>query len=269
MPNEKRETAEKRMVALPFTALLRRILPLVLLLPGSALAAGFTCTPSATQSTAPPITDQLAELEEVVVRPGGFTSRTRDLGAWLKRLEGQFSYEGYVDLCGNGKAADQRPVTGEADCVSLYNGTSEARRSLYCVVNVHWPLVRADNGAHVMGGESHLSPAVVTYGVVPDLPGIQFMQIDSKGIATHVLGKLTGDTLIATESCGLPGSCRKVTRITARPESQEIAMLIDVEIESRRVLRHVFLLHRVSNIQMRKTPYDPLTRDDLLLVGER
>src|SRR5690606_34837667 len=116
---------------------------------------------------------------------------------------------------------------------------------------------------------SHLSPAITIYGVASDLPGIQSMQIDSKGIATHARGKLTGDTLTTTGSCGLTGSCKKVTRITARPDSQEIAMLIDVEIDARRVLRHAFLLHRVSNVQMRKTPNGLLTRDDLLLVGER
>lgn len=110
---------------------------------------------------------------------------------------------------------------------------------------------------------------MITYGVKPDLPGIQFMQLDSKGIATHGSGKLTGDTLVASEPCGPRDTCRKVTRITARPESDEITMIVDIQIDSRREIRHSFLLHRLSNRQMRKTPNDLLTRDDLLLVGER
>lgn len=254
----------------PSTALFRRwLLWLVLALPSPLLAAELSCTQSPV-GTPPPLADnRLALLDEVVVTPRKLTSRTRDLGTWLKRLEGQYSYDGYVDLCGNGNAADRQPVTGQADCVSLYNGNDEARRSLYCVIDVRWPQVRGTDGAPVMGGESPLSPAVVIYRVAPDLPGIQLLQMDSKGIATHARGQLTGDTLTATESCGYPDLCRKVTRITAAADSQDISMLIDVEIDSRRALRHAFLLHRESNIQMRRGQHGALTRDDLLIVGER
>lgn len=37
-------------------------------------------------------------------------------------------------------------------------------------------------------------------------------------------------------------------------------MLIDFEVDSRRVMRQVFRLHRETNIQLRRTPYDALTR---------
>jgi hypothetical protein len=251
------------------TAFRKWMLALVLILPGPALAADLACAQPNTLKTPAPAKGSLPELEVLVVTPGKPTSRTGDLGAWLKRLEGQFRYEGYVDLCGNGNATDQRPVSGKADCVSLYNGSDESRRSLYCVIDVRWPPVLDRNGAPVMGGESHLSPAVITYGVVPDLPGIQFMQMDSKGMATHARGSLTGDTLTTTGSCGVPGSCRKVTRITAQSDSQDVAMLIDFEVDSHRVLRHAFLLHRTSNIQMSRTRHDALARDELLQVGER
>lgn len=249
------------------TALRRLILTLALMLCGHALAAGFTCPPSAARDSRPAAKTDLAELDEVVVTPDKVTSRTADLSAWLRRLEGQYSYEGYVDLCGNGTAAEQRPVTGKADCVALL---TDSLVSVYCAVNVRWPTVHGENGAPVLGGESHLSPAVIVYGVVPDMPGIQFMQIDNKGIATHARGTLVGNTLTTTESCGLPGHCRKFTRITANPDSTDVAILVDVAVDSRRVLRHAFLLHRVSNMKLSLGGRsNDGSKAELGLVGER
>ena len=129
------------------------------------------------------------ELDEVFVTPRKSVRRTRDLNAWLKRLEGQYRYEGYVDLCGQGHAADRRPVTGEADCVSLYETFVRSNVGLYCALNVRWPQVQGEN-------------------------------------------------------------------------------VVDVEIESRRVLRHAFLLHRVSNVQLTRTPNGARMRAELLSVGE-
>lgn len=253
--------------ALHITVFTRWLLLLTLLLPGPAIAAGFTCSRQVESALASG--SRFDELEEVVINGSKPTSRTKDLGAWLRLLEGQYSYEGYVDLCGNGNAAEQRPVTGKADCVSLYETSTEPLLSLYCVVDVRWPQAQGENSTPVMGSEPSRSPAMVIYGVVPDLPGIQFMQIDNQGIATHAHGKLTGDTLTATESCELPGFCRKVTRITAIP-GKDIAMLVDFEIDSRRVLRHAFLLHRVSNIQLSRGPHNVMAvGGELASVGER
>lgn len=235
------------------------------LLSGPALAAGFTCAQPDALDAPPPAKNQIPELDEVIVTPGKSVRRTRDLGAWLKRLEGQYTYEGHVDLCGNGNAADQRPVTGKADCASLYDGHKVARTlSLYCMIDVRWPQVRDEDGMPVPGSEAGLSPALMVFGVVPDLPGIQFMQIDNKGMATHAQGSLTGDTLITRASCGSPGSCQQGTRITARRDSAGIFMLVDIETEAGRVLRQAFVLRRVSNVQMR-----PGRRQDLESVGER
>lgn len=269
LPIKECKSAEYRRVASHIDEFRRWMLLLLLLFPGQVLAAGLTCTGPAPPDTAPVANLDFPELEEVVVTPGQIASRTTELGAWLKRLEGQYTYEGYVDLCGNANAADRRQVTGSADCASLYERGTQHLLSLYCVVDVRWEKVQGENGVPVMGGESRLSPAVVVYGVVPDLPGIQLMQMDNKGIATHAQGKLAGDTLTATGSCGLREACRKVTRITPRRDSQDIAMRIDFEIDSRRVQRHAFLLHRVSNSQMNKIQNALVTLDDLPSVGER
>jgi hypothetical protein len=74
---------------------------------------------------------------------------------------------------------------------------------------------------------------------------IMFMQLDNKGNAEWGAGVLTGDTFVSREPCvGIPGVCQKITRITAKPDSDEIHMVTDVEVDSRRVLRQSFLLHR-------------------------
>ena len=141
--------------------------------------------------------------------------------------------------------------------------------SLYCAINVRWPQVQGEDGKAVMGGESSLSPAVVVYGVVPTLPGIQFMQIDNKGMVSHAQGKLAGETLTTRMSCSMQGACQSITRITARPGSKDIVMLVDVEIDSRRVLRHAFLMHRVSNIQLGRGEFNVKPLGELQAVGER
>lgn len=249
------------------------LLVLALLLPAPSLAAGFACSAPAATDFSPHARSNPAELDEVIIKPGRSTTRTRDLSDWLKRLEGQYRYDGYVDPCGNGNAVDQLPVTGRADCVSLYQFApyppNPKLRSLYCSLNVHWPPVRGENGAPVMGGESDLAPAVAVYGVVPQLPGIQFMQIDSKGLVSQGRGKLVGDMLTTIESCGMSGTCRKITQITARKGSKEIAMMVDVEIDSRRVLRNAFLLHRVSNVQLTRARDYDRARVEMQSVGER
>lgn len=240
------------------------IVALVLLLPGPVPAADYACTKPTPQSASLPLGDQLKELDEVIVKPAKATSRPKALGAWLQLLQGQYTYDGSVDLCGHGNAADLRPVTGKADCAAIYNYTeTESPTSVYCVIDVRWPLVQGEGSKLVVEGESRLSPAMVVFGVVPDLPGIQFMEIDSKGMTTHAKGKLVGDTLTARGTCGAPSACQKVTRISAHPDSNEIAMLIDIDIDSTRTVRHRFLLHRVSNIPMKQS------RKDLLLIGER
>lgn len=228
--------------------ILRLAILCALLLPAPLLAATFTCA----QTSSSNVTDfgkgtAIDQLEDVVVTGSKPKARTKDLGTWLKRLEGQYRYEGYVDLCGSGNLEDQRRVAGRADCVSLYGTFTDIPGSLYCRVNLDWPAEAG--GARAVAGESNLSPAVIVYGLVPDLPGIQVMQMDDGGLTTHALGKLIDDTLTIKGSCGTKFSCSKITRTTARPDSKEISILTDFEIDSRLVLRHAFVLHRVSNIR--------------------
>jgi hypothetical protein len=226
------------------------------MLSGPVLAAGFAC------AQPPDLGEKngaLVELEEVVVTGAQVKTRTNDLQAWLKLLVGNYTYEGYVDLCGNGNAEDQRPVTGKADCVD-FGSTPNVR----CGVNVHWPAERGENGAPVLGGVSNLQPAFVIYGLenryIPEQKiarlALMFTQVDSEGVTEWASGALVGDTFTSREPCvGMPGACQKITRITARPDSDDISMLIDVNIDNQRVMRQAFLLHRESKSQSgRKSP---------------
>lgn len=247
------------------------VLALALMLSGPVLAAGFSCAQPDEADTA----RTQDELDEVVITGEQITTRTSDLQAWLRRLAGQYTYEGYVDLCGKGNAADQRPVTGMADCAS-----SPSSPIVHCTVHARWPEARGDNGIPVLGGVSNLMPALVSYSLEPRyipgselseaafqaairtgipagaLPtsrwGLMFTQLDNRGIAEWGSGELVGDTFTSREPCvGIEtaDTCQKIVRITASPDSNEIAMLVDIRIHSRRVLRQAFLLRRESNRQ--------------------
>jgi hypothetical protein len=231
--------------------LLRRVILVVaLLLPVPALCAGFTCASSTNAGEkgvleAPEIADDRD--------PDALTSG-KDMQAWLKRLVGQYTYGGFVDLCGKGNPKDQRPVAGKADCIAA--GPTPA---VHCRVNVTWSAAYKENGAPVLGGVSTLAPAELLFGMeIPTNPmtvgkgpngwGLVVLQQDSNGEAEWASGELLGDTFYSRSVCfDIPGDCHKSKWITARPESDEISMVLDITIDRQRVLRQSFILHRKPN----------------------
>jgi hypothetical protein len=222
----------------------RILLTLAMMLSGPAMAAGFACAPPSDSSRK----STIDELDEVVVTGKQAVTETRDLQAWLKLLIGKYTYEGYVDLCGKDKADEQRPVTGKSECIGV--GPTP---NVHCTVNVRWPATRGENGAPVRGGVSSLLPASVIFSVesrhIPEMQlnrwAIMFSQVDNRGIEEWGSGTLIGDTFISREPCvDISGNCRKTTRITAKEDSDEISMLVDVHIDNERVLRQGFLMHR-------------------------
>ncbi len=247
--------------AMNFPVAFRICILALALLPGSVLAAGLTCTrPLASSAAAEEKQDKLDELDEVVINGEKATGKAADLRPWIMRLVGQYTYDGYVDLCGKDNAADQRRVTGKSDCIGLGD-----LPSVVCDINVRWPAARGENGAQVFGGVSNLYPAIVVYSLQSRYQernqtyywSVLSLQVDSKGIAERASGYLVGNTLTSSEPCvGIPGACWKITRIKADPDSKDISMVIDVEIDSQRVLRQSFLLHRVSNRQKARDTTD-------------
>ena len=226
----------------------RLILVLALLLPAPLFAAGSVCAPP--PKVDPEKAGNLEELEEVVVVAKETSAYLNDLRAWLKRLVGAYSYEGYVDICGNGNPGDQRPVTGQAECIA-----KGAAPNIQCTVNMRWPVAVQENGEAVPGGAYNIVTAHVIYSVenrfIPEQRinrwGLMSMQVDSKGKAEWSSGALIGDSFVSKERCvGIPGECKKNMRITARPNAKEVTMLIDTEIGEQRVMRQALVLNRKS-----------------------
>jgi hypothetical protein len=231
----------------PSHVLRRVIFFLALLLPVPVLCAGFACAKSSgsgdKQSQDEPKKESSGKSDDL--------TSARDLQAWLKRLAGQYTFAGFVDLCGNGNTNDQRPVTGKAECFA-----TNKVPVVHCRVNVKWPAAYKENGTPVLGGVSNLAPAEFLFGMeIPTSPmtvgkgpngyGLVFMTMDSMGEAEWASGELFGDTFYAREACtDIPGECHRIKRITARPDSDEISMQVDVVIDRQRVLRQAFLLHR-------------------------
>jgi hypothetical protein len=227
---------------------IRRVIPvLALLVSGPVAAAGFTCAgPAETDKERSP-----QEPEEADLKASETTLSGKDMQSWLRRLVGQYTYGGYVDLCGNGNANDQRRVTGKADCIA-----SGSAPNIHCAVNVRWPTATRENGAPVLGGVSNLAPAEFLFSMeIPRPPmfkgkaangwGLVFLQLDSSGNAEWASGVLNGDTFHSREPCfDIPGDCHRIKRITVAPDDDEISMRVDIVINRERVLRQVFLLHR-------------------------
>jgi hypothetical protein len=229
----------------------------VALVPGPALAApappapvpvaGLTCAQPVDTGKKSRKSKQDAPTVDVV--DGSLaTTDIKALRTWLLLLAGQYSFTGHVDLCGQGHAADQRTVTGSAECI-----ISGPIPDVHCKVDALWPETRAVDGTPVLGGVSSLHQAQFVYSLENSGMraiqvggwGIQFVQVDNKGKTEWASGVLTGDTFTAGELCvGIPGSCQKITRITAKPGSNEISMLIEIQIDHQPVMRQEFLLHR-------------------------
>jgi hypothetical protein len=220
---------------------------------GRAVAAHFTCAKPAGSG-------KQRALDEAEDAPAGVRkeSGTRQMQAWLARLVGQYTVEGYVDLCGQGNPQDQRSVTGKVDCIA-----AGSPPSVHCKVDVSWPPATRKNGVPLPGGVSNLAPAQFLFsfftrgqhnydGTIPGTTptgvprrGLQFLQLDNRGIAEGASSELVGDTFLSRENCiDIPGNCQKITRITARPDSDEISMQVDVVVNTKRVLRQTFLLRR-------------------------
>lgn len=189
---------------------------------------------SATQSTPDD------ELGEVVVSGEKPTRKVGDLIPWLRRLIGQYTISGQIDLAGQGNQQDRLTVRGIGICVGF--GVAPG---VQCEVNVRWPEVQAADGQPVLGGVSTLTPAMILYGLEPDEIGIRFLQVDNRGHAEGGVGFVTGDTASFTTSCtDVPEGCRRITRITAVPETEVIDVQVDTELDYRLATRLRFQMHR-------------------------
>jgi hypothetical protein len=225
---------------------------------GSAVAADFTCAKPAGSGEQQALDEAEDALYGVKKESG-----TEQMQAWLARLVGQYSVEGTVDLCGQGHPEDLRPVTGDVDCIA-----AGSPPSVHCKVDVRWPPATRRSGEPVLGGVSHLAPAQFLFsfftheqhkydGTLSGTPpggassrGLQFLQLDNRGIAEGASSELVGDAFMSSENCiDIPGNCQKFTRITAKPDSNEFTMQVDVKKNGKLVLRQTFLLRRETGVR--------------------
>jgi hypothetical protein len=224
---------------------------LVLAIPAAILS---TAAQSASRSARPAASAQKdLELGEVVVS-GKRTKPVRNpqvIIDWLRRLVGQFRYQGYVELHGSdGAPLGREDVAGKGECLAF--GLAPG---VQCTIKVEWPEVEGDDGQAVPGGISSLNPAMILYGLDPDKLGIHFLQVDNKGVADGGVGLLTGDTLTNSDQCvGVAGDCRRTTRITARPDGKLVQMQTDIVQDGQLVARYLFVMRPIMVFKDDATP---------------
>lgn len=227
------------------TALAQGIV-LVWLLPGAALAA----SPASRESPPAAAPEEPDELGEVVVSGEQPTRKVADLIPWIRRLLGQYTFEGHVDLGGKGEPEDRMPANGVGLCVGF--GVAPG---VQCEINVGWPESTGPDGEEVMGAVSHLAPAMILYGVEPDHIGIRYLQVDNRGLAEGATGQIIGDTATFRTPCvDMPEDCQRITRITVPSDSRFIDMQIDTAVNDRLAMRYRFQLTRVAEAQSPAQP---------------
>jgi hypothetical protein len=174
---------------------------------------------------------------------------TRDMQAWLRRLEGLFKFEGMADYngdmpssagaasSGSDGAYDEgtpidplklKSVSGKGDCVFVGAGPG-----IHCVINVEWTAEWGALGDPVDGGAPFLAPATRLYGFDPEASVIRYMTLDSDGLTELEAAALKGNTLTLKYEtrCESDTSvrCRRVTKLYAPSSSNRVQMTIDIE----------------------------------------
>ncbi len=221
----------------------------LLLLPGTGIAASpASARPPASQPPASqpaPKSTQTDELGEVIVSAEKPTRKPSVLIDWIRRLLGQYTFEGKVDLGGKGNPQDRWTATGTGTCIGF--GVAPG---VQCEINVRWPQIPGPNGQAIVSGVSDLTPAMILYAMEPDDLGIRYLQVNSKGLAEGATGFIINDTATFKTPCvNAPEGCQRIIRITAESEGKVIDMQIDTELNTLLAARFNFRMRRVAQIQ--------------------
>jgi hypothetical protein len=245
-------TGFKRMDALRMS-----VATLALLLPCAVIAAASAATPPpaadtkpASPAAAPKVPRPGAkpgddELNEVTISAEKPTRKMADLIPFLRRILGQYTVDGKVDLGGQGKPEDRWTAVGTGSCVGF--GVAPG---VQCELNVKWPQIPGPNGEAVMSGIFGMDPMYILYGLEPDERGIRYLQVNNKGLAEGATGYMLNDTVTFKTPCvNTAPNCQRVTRVTARSDSKVVDFQIDTEIDYQVAARFNFKLRRVANAQ--------------------
>jgi hypothetical protein len=239
------------------TDALRFPIALAFLVPGVAIAAAPAATQAqaaeskpATPATQPKVARPGAkpgddELNEVTISAEKPTRKVADLIPFLRRILGQYTVDGKVDLGGHGKPEDRWTAVGTGSCVGF--GVAPG---VQCELNVKWPQIPGPNGEAVMSGVFGMEPMYILYGLEPDELGIRYLQVNNKGLAEGATGYMINDTVTFKTPCvNTTPNCQRVTRMTARSDSKVVDFQIDTEIDYQVAARFNFKLRRVGNAQ--------------------
>jgi hypothetical protein len=232
---------------------------LALLLPVAVLAAAPAATQTPSVPVAPkgpntqaiqPRSERLAAredevLSEVTITAEKPTRKVGDLIPFLRRMLGQYTIDGKVDLGGQGKPEDRWTAVGTGNCVGF--GVAPG---VQCELNVKWPQIPGPNGEAVMSGVFGMEPMMILYGLEPDELGIRYLQVNNKGLAEGATGYMIDDTVTFKTPCvNTEPGCQRVTRVTARSDNKVVDFQIDTEINYQVAARFNFKLRRVANPQ--------------------
>jgi hypothetical protein len=241
-------------------ALRTSVVAMVLLLPvamhAAAPAAPAPSTPATpvapkganTQAIVPRserTTKEEQELSEVTISAEKPTRKVADLIPFLRRILGQYTIDGKVDLGGQGKPEERWTAVGTGNCVGF--GVAPG---VQCELKVKWPQIPGPNGEAVMSGIMGMEPMMILYGLEPDELGIRYLQVNNRGLAEGTTGYMIDDTVTFKTPCvnTAPG-CVRVTRVTARSDSKVVDFQIDTEVDYKVAARFNFKLRRVANPQ--------------------
>ncbi len=226
------------------------------------LLALLACAPAAFAASPGPRADapadpaRVQELSEVVVSGERPTRKLADVIPWLRRLLGQYTIEGYVDLGGRGEPSELREVRGTGVCVGF--GVAPGVQGEF---NIRWPETRALGGGEILGGVSNLSPAMMLFGLEPDEIGLRYLQVDNRGLAEGSRGGIIGDSAVFRTPCAdLIEGCERTMRITTRSDSKLVELQVDTEIFYQVKVRYRFQLTRVAEVQTVPGPGGELKR---------
>lgn len=206
-------------------------------LPLLAWAASPSTPPAATKKD-----DELAEVKITAEKP---TRTPSELIAWIRRLLGQYTIDGKVDLGGKGNPNERWTAVGTGTCIGF--GVAPG---VQCEMNVKWPAVPGPHPPEVLSGVSDLTPAMTLYAMEPDDIGIRYLQVNNKGLAEGATGFIINDTAEFKTPCvNAPPGCQRIVRIIAESESKVVNMEIITELNYEVAARFNFRLRRVAEPQ--------------------
>lgn len=193
-------------------------------------------------STPPASADELGEVVVSGERP---VRKVGELIPWIRRLLGEYTLEGYVDVAGKGQPEDRKEASGRGLCVGF--GLAPG---VQCEWRVAWDPPRPSRRLLMPASVSAMVPAMVLYGVEPDSLGISYLQVDSRGLAEGATGDVIGDSVTFKTACSdMPDGCERITRIIAPSGSKQIDLQVDTVINGDLEVRYRFQLTRVREPQ--------------------